>query len=254
MNKNVASETVVLQHIPARSGRRTSLRGILNVARLHLVDRFSYTWLVWGILAFTFVVNYAIFAMIGPTEADGSYTYALVSLYIFMALIGVQAATKVLPFAFTLGVSRRTYFLGTVALVISLCALYSIVLTALWGLELATGGWGIDMHFFQVPWLLWGPWYQVLITNFVLLSLVFLIGLLYGLIYRRFGLIGTIVFSAVLTLGIVGAVLVVTWQRWWPQVGHFLANLDLVGATGILAVVALLVAFCGYATIRRITV
>ena len=124
---------------------------VIKVARLHLVDRFCYTWLVWGILAFTFLVNYAIFAVIGPTEVDGSYTGALVSIYIFMAVIGVEAATRFLPFAFTLGVSRRTYYLGTVALVVGLCALYSVMLTALWGLELATDGWGIQMHFFQVP-------------------------------------------------------------------------------------------------------
>ena len=236
------------------STRRHGMSPVIKVARLHLVDRFSYTWLVWGILAFTFLVNYAIFAVIGPTEVDGSYTFALVSIYIFMAVIGVGAATRFLPFAFTLGVSRRTYYLGTVALVVGLCALYSVMLTALWALELATDGWGIQMHFFQVAWLLWGPWYQVLITNFVLLSLVFLVGLLYGLIYRRFALIGTILFSAALTLVIVGAVLLISWQQWWPLVGEFLADLNLLAATALLASVALVVALGGYGTIRRITV
>ena len=177
---------------------------------MHLVDRFSYTWLVWGVLAFTFVVNYAIFAVIGPTETDGSYTGALLSIYIFMIVIGVGAAVKFLPFAFTLGVSRRTYYLGTVALVVGLCALYSVGLTALWWLEQLTDGWGIQMHFFQVPWVLWGPWYQVLITNFVLLSLVFLTGMLFGLIYRRFALVGTLIFSGAVTLVIVAAALLVT--------------------------------------------
>ena len=51
---------------------------IIKVARLHLVDRFSYTWLVWGVLAFTFVVNCAIFAVIGRPQSDGNYTGALV--------------------------------------------------------------------------------------------------------------------------------------------------------------------------------
>lgn len=35
-----------------------------RVARLHLVDRFGYTWLVWGMLAFAFAVNIAIFALL----------------------------------------------------------------------------------------------------------------------------------------------------------------------------------------------
>ena len=41
-----------------------------RVARLHLVDRFSYTWLVWGVLAFTFAVNLAIFAVIPLTPPE----------------------------------------------------------------------------------------------------------------------------------------------------------------------------------------
>ena len=171
-----------------------------------------------------------------------------------MIIIGVQAAVRFLPFALTLGVSRRTYYLGTIALIVGLSAVNAVLLTVLWGLELATDGWGIQMHFFQVPWILWGPWYQVLITNFVLLTLTFLMGMWFGLIYRRFALIGTLIFSGVLTLVVVGAVLVITWRQWWPQVGQFLANLDPLGITGLIAICAAIVAVGGYGTIRRITV
>ena len=150
--------------------------------------------------------------------------------------------------------SRRTYYLGTIALIVGLNAVNAVMLTLLWRLELATDGWGIQMHFFQVPWILWGPWYQVLVTNFVLLSLTFLIGMWFGLIYRRFALIGTLIFSGALTLVMVGAVLVITWRQWWPQVGHFLANLDPLGITGLVAIAAVIVALGGYGTIRRITV
>lgn len=235
-------------------GRTTSMRGIANVARLHLVDRFSYTWLVWGVLAFTFAVNYAIFAVVGPTMSDGSYTGALVTIYIFMIVIGVQAAVKFLPFAFTLGVSRRTYYLGTVVVVIGLCAAYSILLTGLWWLERLTDGWGIQMYFFRVPWVLWGPWYQVMITNFVLLSLTFLTGLMFGLIYRRFALVGTLIFSAAVTVVVVAAALMVTWRRWWAAVGDLLMSVNLVQASGFLAVLAVVIGLGGYLTIRRITV
>jgi len=137
------------------------MNGIARVARLHLVDRFSYTWLVWGVLSFVFVINAAIFAVIPLTQPSGNYTGALVTIYIFMGVIGVQAATKFLPFAFTLGVSRRTYYLGTVLLVLGLCLAYSVVLTALWWLEGQTNGWGLQLNFFRVPWLLDGPWFQV---------------------------------------------------------------------------------------------
>jgi hypothetical protein len=225
-----------------------------RVARLHLVDRFGYTWLVWGVLAFTFAVNVAIFAVLPQTQPNGNYTGALVTIYVFMAVIGVQAATKFLPFAMTLGVSRRTYFVGTVALVVGLCALYSAVLTVLWWLEGLTDGWGLKLHFFRVPWILDGPWYQVLLTNFVLMSLVFLFGLWAGLIYRRFALVGSVVFFAAITLVLVGAALLITWWQAWPQVGRFLVDLNILAASLLVALIAVVVSLGGYLTIRRITV
>lgn len=230
------------------------MSNLVSVGRLHLVDRFSYTWLVWGVLLFTFLVNMAIFAVIPQTQPSGNFTGALVTIYIFMAVIGVQAATKFLPFAFTLGVSRRTYYLGTVLLVVGLCAIYGAVLTALWWIEGLTNGWGLQLHFFRVPWILDGPWYQVLVTNFVLLTLVFLFGLWLGLIYRRFALLGSIVFYCVLSLIVVVAVMIITWQQAWPQVWSFLVNLDILAASGILALVAIVVGLGGFLTIRRITV
>lgn len=247
------SETTTLHARPIPSRPTTGSR-ILRVARLHLVDRFSYTWLLWGVLAFTFVVNWVLFAAIGPTQQDGSYTGALLSIYIFMIVIGIQAATKFLPFAFTLGVSRRTYFLGTVALVVGLCAVYSAMLTLLWWIEAVTEGWGIRMHFFRVPWILDGPWYQVLLTNFVLLSMIFLAGLLFGLIFRRFGVMGMIVFYGVAVLLGLAAALILTWQQWWAQLWDFLVHLDILSATGIVAIVAAVVGLAGYGIIRGLRV
>ena len=160
---------------------------LVKVARLHLVDRFGYTWLVWGVLTLTFVINLAIFAVVPLTQPSGNFTGALVTIYLFVVVIGLQAATRFLPFALTLGVSRRTYYLGTVLLIVPLCTLYASILTVLWAVEGATNGWGPQVHYFRVPWILDGPWYQVLVTNGVLLALVLLFGLWCGLIYRRFG-------------------------------------------------------------------
>jgi len=162
------------------------MTSLVKVARLHLVDRFGYTWLVWGVLALTFVINLAIFAVIPLTQPSGNFTFALVTIYTFMVLIGFQAATRFLPFAMTLGVSRRTYYFGTVLLIAALCSLYAAILTVLWALEGATNGWGLQLHYFRVRWVLDGPWYQVFLTNAVLLALVFLTALWCGLIYRRF--------------------------------------------------------------------
>jgi len=236
------------------NGEHSNAAAIGRVARLHLVDRFGYTWLVWGILALTFVLNMAIWAVIPTPPEEGFYTGALMTIYVFMVVIGVQAATKFLPFAMTLGVSRRTYFIGTVVLVVGLCLLYAGILTALWWIEGLTNGWGINGHFFRVPWILDGPWYQVWLTSFALLALSFLAGLWTGLVFRRFGLVGTVVFLAGFAVAAVVAAMAVTWRQAWPQVWRFLVDLNILDASLFAGLLAVLVSLGGYLTIRRITV
>lgn len=225
-----------------------------RVARLHLVDRFGYTWLVWGMLAFAFAVNVAIFAVLPPTDPSGDYTGGLLTIYIFALVIGIQAAPKFLPFAMTLGVSRRSYFAGTLALMLGLAVAYGVMLTVLWWLEGLTGGWWMRLHFFRVPWILDGPWSQVLLTNVALLAMSLLFGLWCGLVYRRFGYVGMVAFLAALTLMVVIGAVLVTWVQAWPRVGRFLAELDIVAASLVVAVIAAAVGLGGFLTIRRISV
>lgn len=98
-----------------------------------------------------------------------------------------------------------------------------------------------------------GPGYQVLITSFAVLSVVFLFGLRSGLIYRRFALIGTVAFFAVIALVLVGAVVLITWRQAWPRVWGVLVDLNILGASLLVALVALMVSLGGYLTIWRIT-
>lgn len=154
----------------------------------------------------------------------------------------------------TLGVSRRSYFVGTLTLMLGLAVAYGAVLTVLWWLEGLTGGWWMRLHFFRVPWILDGPWSQVLLTNVALLAMSLLFGLWCGLVYRRFGSVGIVAFLAALTLTAVIAAVLVTWGQAWSQVGRFLAELDIVAGSLLVAVVAAVAGLGGFLTIRRITV
>jgi hypothetical protein len=89
------------------------------------------------------VVNIVI-AALAPTP-KGYYTGAVASFYFVLLAAGAVSLTRGLPFVMMLGVSRRSYYLGTTAL-----AMLPVV-------EGATGGWGNTVHFFRVPWLLQGP-------------------------------------------------------------------------------------------------
>src|ERR1019366_6766504 len=156
----------------------------IKVARFHLVDRFSYTAMPWAILAIAFVINLTI----ADAERGGGSaqiaTGAVAAIYVFFFALGILNIGQSLPFAFALGVSRHSYYAGTVMLAVSLAAVYGLALALLQVIEQASGGWGVGLHFFRVGYILPGPWYLTWLTSFVLLALMFVCGMWVGLICR----------------------------------------------------------------------
>jgi len=128
------------------------------------------------------------------------------------------------------------------------------VLTALQAIERATGGWGVHMHFFQVPYILNGPWYLTWLTSFVGLALMFVWGMWFGIVYRRWNLLGSVAFIASQATVLLAAVVIVAGADAWSGVGHFFTGLTAAGLTGLLAALAALLLAGGQATIRRAAV
>jgi hypothetical protein len=241
---------------------------LIKVARYHLVQPFQYLGLTWMVLAFTFAVNEIIFAvapvshhtvttahgLVSVANTDGRYTGALCSFFILFLVLGVTSIGRSLPFGLALGMSRRSYYAGTALLAVVLACADGLALTALQAIERATGGWGVHMHFFRVAYLLNGPWYLTWLTSFVGLALLFVYGMWFGIVHRRWNLFGTLTFIAAQVTVLLGAVLVITWAHGWTGVGHFFTGLTVAGLTGLLAALAVALLAGGHATIRRATV
>jgi hypothetical protein len=227
----------------------------ISVARYHLADRVTYLVYPWAIQAFVFVVNLVIFATTpGPAPGQARYAGALATIYIVFGLIGTWSIIRRLPFALALGVSRRSYYAGTALMAVGLAAVYALVLAVLQPIERATGGWGLDLHFFRVPYLLAGPWYLTWLTSFVGLVLMFGWGVWFGLVYQRWNVIGVLAFGAVQIVVLTAALIIAARDHAWRGLGHFFITLSIAGLTGLLAVLAVALLAGGYATVRRVTV
>ncbi|WP_211265188.1 hypothetical protein [Actinacidiphila oryziradicis] len=110
------------------------------------------------------------------------------------------------------------------------------------------------MAYFRIPYLLDGPWYLSWLTATTMFALLFVYGMLYGLIYRRAGLPGTSIFGATQLGALALAAIITTWAHGWGNIGRFLTALTATGVTGALAVVVAVMLAGGFATIRRLTV
>jgi hypothetical protein len=225
----------------------------LNVARYHLVQRFNYLVLPWAILVFVFGVDMVILALT-PGHSTHRYVGGLAALFVIGFVLGIQSVARSLPFGLALGLSRRSYYLGTALLAVVLAAVAGVVATVGQAIERSTDGWGMSMGFFRVPYILNGPWYLTWLTSFVALTLLFVFGMWFGLVYRRWSLVGLVTFSAGLVTVLLVGVVATTWADAWHDVGHFFTTLSASGLTGILAALTVVLLAGGFTTIRRLTV
>lgn len=228
---------------------------VWNVVRIQLVNAPMVLAFPLGILALVFVINLGIFAVLGDiVPAEGRTTGALISIYIVMLTVHLQTMTQVFPFALGLSVTRRTFFAATAAVVTAQSLGYGIVLYLLRVLEDATGGWGLGLEFYGLPFVTEAnPILQIIVYTVPFLLMSYL-GVWTGIVFKRWGQPG--VYLLAIGTGVLGALffIITTWQEWWPAVGRFFADQTPVGLFGgyFLALAALL-AFAGYLTIRRAT-
>lgn len=225
----------------------------IKVARYHLVDRISFTLGPWAILAFDLGLFLAIVAMMGPGRYPQAQSGALGAIFVAFLVLGALATFKSLPFGLAIGVSRRSYYAGTTLLALVLAAVYGLALALLQVIERATNGWGLTAHFFRIPYLFAGPWYLTWLTSFAGLSLMFIYGMWFGLVYRRWNMIGLLAFAAAQIIVLVGGAALTTATHAWPTIGHFFTTLSVIGLTGVLAALAAVLLVGGYTTVRRVT-
>jgi len=227
----------------------------ISVARYQLTDRLGFVTMPWLILTLDFLIVLVLFTAT-PAAGHGQprYSGALASIYLVLLVLGATGFAQKLPFALALGVSRRTFYLGTALLAVAIAAVYGMALTVLQLIELATGGWGVNMHFFRVPYLLAGPWYLSWLTSFVGLTLMLAWGMWFGIVYRRWSRAGLLGFITVQAVALAAVLLIISAADAWAGVARFFTTLTIEGLTGLLAVLTVALLGAGYATVRRLTV
>jgi hypothetical protein len=223
----------------------------VKVARYDLVRPANYLALPF-ILTFSFAVG-AVTAGRRPGHDAAGY---LIGIFLYFAILGMQTVGRSLPFGLTLGASRRSFYSGTALAGMAVALVSGLVLAVLQAIERATGGWGLSMRFFRVPYVLNGPWYATWLTSAVGMFALFVYGMWYGIVNHRWGPIGVLAFIAAQALVVVAGVVVVTFEHWhvWSAATGSFTGLTALGLTGVIAALAVLFLAGGHATIRRATV
>ncbi|MGY1857430.1 hypothetical protein [Modestobacter sp. SYSU DS0290] len=227
---------------------------VLATARMHLAHPLVILGVPWLVVTISFVINLGIWGLgdVAAKEPDGGLAGGLVSLYITVLIVFVQAVTQMFPFALGVSLSRRTFYLGT-ALVAAVQALaYGVALTALSAIERATDGWGVGLRFWAPgPLDVGSPALQVLVHGLPMLACAFL-GMAIGVVHKRWGAPGlwTLGIGVLVLFG--GLTVLITGLDTWGAVGRWLVEQSVYAYTLLLpAVAAAVLAGLSWTGLRR---
>jgi hypothetical protein len=257
---------------------------IASVMVMHFRDRVSWFLIPASVLGAGFVIVLLIALSIallwgGTTPV---YTGALAVFYFVMLIEAIRTVIGTFPFAVGFGTRRRDYLLGTLAWGVAVCAAWAILLGLLSLIETnVIKNWGVNLHFFHLPvfsdgsplrkfcWSYYQDMYcaqsdpnyfrngsplQQFWVYFVLLLFMYLLGLLLGSIYQRFGRTGEYILFGVAFLLLSVFLLVSAYWNWWGAIFGWLAQQTAASLGLWLVPLIAFFALVSYALLRKATV
>lgn len=213
---------------------------ISSVVRLHVANKFTLFGLPLIILAsaFALIIGIGVIANIatgGQGLADMHegmwFNGAIFSVMGPLMGFGFTAMGQYFPLATGLGLTRREFYFGTGIVFAAVAAGFAVLVTIGRIAEIATGGWWLQVRFFDVIWVgSPGAWWQTLVQTLLWVLAMMFVGAAFSTAYQRWGQTFVWLFFvalgalAVVVLGVVwlvpgasvGAkqVLTMSWGAW----------------------------------------
>ena len=222
---------------------------ISKVMRLQLVNRWTFIGVPLMVLGGSLLIVILLGLVIPGTFVTGA---AQAPLWYFI-VVGVQALSLTFPFSQAMSVTRRDYFLGTLATFILFSLAFGVVFLLLALIEQATSGWGVDTLIFAIPWLLNAGWSAMILSVAAVALVMFLIGLWMATIYKRWGTVVIVAISLGLGLVLVGVIALITYLQWWPEVLTWVVGQTPMSVAGWLLILIVALSAGSFLTLRKVT-
>ncbi|HEX5857850.1 MAG TPA: hypothetical protein VFY91_07070 [Microbacterium sp.] len=223
----------------------------LNVVRMQLINRQTFVWVPLLILGGSLALSLIIFSLI-PSDGE-KYGGAAQSTYWYFLALGVLAMSATFPFSQAMSVTRREFYLGTLATAALASGILAAVFIVGGFIEQATNGWGMNGYYFYMEAMWANGWGAAWFTWFVIGMLFFVIGFWSATIFKRWG---TFWLTAIL-IGVgallVGAMWVIGNLDAWAQVFAWFGEQGTLGLSAWALLLTAVLAGISYLTLRRTT-
>ena len=231
--------------------RQTGSR-ILSVIRLQFINTQTFIWVPLLVLAGAIVCSLLIYLII-PVDEPLYGGGAQAPMWVFLT-VGIQALTLSLPFSQAMSVTRREFYIGTVAAAAISAAGLATVYLIIAGIEQLTNGYGGIGYIAHLPWFFADGWAQAWLAFFMFTLFAFVAGFWFATVFKRWGPLMLTAVIIGLSLLLILAVFIVTRLELWPDVVTWFATTG----PGLFAVYGLIVTAAlgvgSYLTLRRTVV
>jgi hypothetical protein len=233
---------------------------ITKVMRLQMVNRVTYlgiTWIITAVaLAISIIVAMLITASVPEANRDAAlagmgYSWAVLSPLWYLAVVGVQAVSAVMPFAMGYSLTRREYALGTLLTYVVIAAINATGWTILTEIERAINSSGVVFHHFTALWFGDVGMGRVWLSLFSIQVLIFAISSAFAAVYARWRAIGMLVLWALVALVVLAAVAVAVLTDTAPAIVEWLMGIDVTSVFAALLVVSAIAFALGWGALRR---
>lgn len=171
------------------------------LTRLFWTDRFTWLYLPGLIVLLSFAVNLIVAYYVEGVMVTGG----VVSIFIFMFIMGVMVTYQYFSFIAGLSVRRTDFLTGILQHIAGVGVIFGMLVVGLAYVEVSlTEGWSQHMYFFSVMFGDNASIASMLISFILWLMHSFCLGLVFGCAYRRFGKISVyvIIFGGIFVSGL----------------------------------------------------
>jgi len=202
------------------------MNAIRTVVKMYTRGKLIWFFLPWIGLLLQFLAALIVILIIillfgGKTPF---YPGGLIAICVIMFLLGIVSLNDTFPFALGFGVRRTDYVLGTTVMAVAVSAVTAVLWLLCSLLEIVTRGWGVELHYFHLPYFNDGSLIKQFWVYFVVLANMYFLGFVIGSIYQRFGRAGTLIFLLIVFLLMGLFSLVWTYLRWWGALFHWFSQ------------------------------
>jgi hypothetical protein len=146
------------------------------------------------------------------------YPGGLIAVCAIMFYVGIVTVNDTFPFALGWSCRRTDYVLGSTVMAVVVSAVTAVLWLLCSLLESVTGGWGVELHYFHLPYFNEGSLIEQFWVYFVVLANMYFLGFVIGSIYQRFGRANTLIFLLIVFLLISIFSFVWAYLRWWGAI------------------------------------